>query len=126
MGAYVLLSIVTVVAIAVFSATTPHLVNTEAWFRGVIVAATSVLTFVFARRVVTGEPRWLLRLRIVVAVILAAIVAVLFFLPLPGWMIAEQAVCGVLLLATAVIVFGRPASGFRCRDLTHSRRTSLL
>ncbi|MBE3015102.1 hypothetical protein IL992_38940 [Microbispora sp. NEAU-D428] len=45
------------------------------------------------------------RLRIVLVVILAAVVGVLLFLPLPGWMVAEQCVCGLLLLAAAVLAF---------------------
>ncbi|MFI7416183.1 hypothetical protein [Nonomuraea sp. NPDC049684] len=68
-------------------------------------AATSVLTFAFARRARRGGDRALLRLRIVLVVILVAVVGVLLFLPLPGWMVAEQGVCGVLLLCAAVLAF---------------------
>ena len=77
----------------------------QALVRGIIVAATSILTFIFANRAVKGNPRALLRLRIVVAVILIALVAVVFFLPLPLWMFIEQLACGALLLATAMIIF---------------------
>jgi hypothetical protein len=104
-GAYAVLSVLTVAAIITFSAVAPSLVNPEAQVRAVIVAATSVLTYVFARRAAGGNERALLRLRIVVAVILVAVVAVLFFVPLPAWMIAEQAACGVLLAATAVLIY---------------------
>ncbi|MEU5866587.1 MULTISPECIES: hypothetical protein [unclassified Nonomuraea] len=104
-SAYAALSLLTVVAIAVFSAVAPSLVTPEAWGRGVIVAATSVLTFAFARRAQSGGDRALLRLRIVLVVILVAVVGVLLFLPLPSWMVAEQGVCGVLLLAAAVLAF---------------------
>ena len=97
---------VTVAAIIALSGIAPDLVNSQAWVRGIIVAATSVLTFVFANRAAKGSQRALLRLRIAVAVILIAIVAVLFFLPLPLWMIIEQAACGALLLATAIVIFG--------------------
>ncbi len=110
-GAYAVLSILTVVAIIIFSIVAPHLVSPEAWVRGIIIAATSILTFVFARRAATGAPRALLRLRIVVAILLVAVVAVLFFLPLPLWMVIEQAVCGALLLATALIIFRRQPAG---------------
>lgn len=96
----------TVAAIITLSAIAPNLVTPQAWVRGIIVAATSVLTFVFANRAAKGSQRALLRLRIAVAVILIAIGAVLFFLSLPLWMIVEQAACGALLLATAVIIFG--------------------
>jgi hypothetical protein len=104
-GAYAVLSGLTVLAIATFASVAPSLVNPQAWVRGVIVAATSLLTVVFARRAAAGSARALLRLRITVVVILVAIGAVLFLVPLPGWMIAEQIACGVLLLATAVVIF---------------------
>ena len=104
-GAYVVLSGLTVLAIATFASVAPSLVNPQAWVRGIIVAVTSLLTFVFARRAAAGNARALLRLRIIVVVILVAIGAVLFLVPLPGWMIVEQIACGILLLATAVLIF---------------------
>ncbi|NEN07295.1 hypothetical protein G3T36_15645 [Diaminobutyricibacter tongyongensis] len=110
-GAYAALSLLTMVAIVVLTDLAPHLVSPQAWVRGIIIAATSILTFAFARRAAKGSPRALLRLRIVVGILLVAVVAVLFFLPLPLWMVIEQAVCGVLLLATALIIFRRPPSG---------------
>ena len=104
-GAYVVLSGLTVVAIATFASVAPSLLNPQAWVRGIIVAVTSLLTFVFARRAAAGNARALLRLRIIVVVILVAIGAVLFLVPLPGWMIVEQIACAILLLATAVLIF---------------------
>jgi hypothetical protein len=106
-GAYAALSLLTVVAIIILTIVAPHLVSPQAWVRGIIIAATSILTFAFARRAAQGSPRALLRLRVVVAILLVAVVAVLFFLPLPLWMVIEQAVCGALLLATALIIFRR-------------------
>jgi hypothetical protein len=104
-GAYLVLSILTVAAVITLTNIAPDQVNPEAWVRSIIVAATSILTFVFANRAATGQARAVLRLRIVVAVILAAIVGVLFFVPLPAWMIVEQAACGILLLLSALIIF---------------------
>ena len=104
-GAYAVLSGLTVVAIVTFASVAPSLVNPQAWVRGIIVAVTSLLTFAFARRAATGSPRALLRLRIIVAIILVAIGAVLFLVPLPGWMIVEQIACGIFLLATAFLIF---------------------
>ena len=76
--------------------------------------STSILTFIFARRAVKGSPRSLLRLRIIVTIILAAIVAVLFFVSLPLWTVTEQAACGALLVGTAFIIFSRDADGLGC------------
>ncbi|GGS90490.1 hypothetical protein ACFFV7_44040 [Nonomuraea spiralis] len=104
-AAYTTLSLLTIVAIAVLSGVAPSLVTDEAWGRGIIVAATSILTLAFARRAQHGGDRALLRLRIVLVVILVAVVGVLLFLPLPGWMVAEQGVCGILLLAAAILAF---------------------
>jgi hypothetical protein len=109
-GAYAVLSILTVVAIAILSGIAPELVSPQAWVRGIIIAVTSILTFAFARGAAQGSARALLRLRIVVAILLVAVVAVLFFLPLPAWMIVEQAVCGALLLATAILIFRKQPS----------------
>ena len=106
-GAYLALSLLTVAAIATFADVDPKLVSPQAWVRGVVVAATSVLTFVFARRAARGDPRALLRLRIVVGVLLVAFAAVIAFVPLPAWMLVEQLACGALLLATATLIFRR-------------------
>jgi len=106
-GAYLAISCLTVAAIIVLSLVAPDQVNSNAWVRGIIVAMTSVLTFVFATRAAAGKPRALLRLRIVVVVLLIAFTAVLIFLPLPVWMKAEQSVCCALLLMTAVLIFRR-------------------
>ncbi|WP_244209236.1 hypothetical protein [Paenibacillus ferrarius] len=104
---YLLISWLTVAAIIILSYTAPNLVNPEAWVRGIIIAATSVLTLVFANRAATGKPRALMRLRIVVTLLLVAFTAVLFFLSLPIWMKVEQAVCSALLLVIAILIFRR-------------------
>lgn len=56
-GAYAALSTLTVVAILIFSAVAPSLVNPQAQVRSVIVAATSLLTLVFAVRAARGDER---------------------------------------------------------------------
>jgi hypothetical protein len=108
-GAYLILSVLTVVALVVLSATAPSLVTNEAWGRGIILAGTSLLTYGFAKRAAKGSSRALRGLRVVVVILLVSVVGVLFLLPLPWWMRIEQAVCGALLLATAVLTF-RPAA----------------
>ncbi len=100
-AAYMLLSIATVGAVLALSVLAPAQVTPQAWVRSSIVAITSVLTYVFARRAERGEPRALLRLRIVVVILLVAFTTVLIFLPLPVWMVVEQAICLVLLLIIA-------------------------
>jgi membrane associated rhomboid family serine protease len=107
-GAYATLSVLTVAAVITFSIAAPDLVTPPAQVRSVIVAATSLLTVTFARRAARGNVRALLRLRIVVTIILIAIAAVLFFLPLPAWMVVEQAACGLLLAVVAALIL-RPA-----------------
>lgn len=124
-GAYLGLSMLTVAAIITLSDIAPQLVNPQAWTRGIIVAATSVLTFAFANRVARGSQRALLRLRIAIATILVATGAVLLFLPLPLWMIIEQAVCEALLAAAAIIIFvqgGRATE--KDRDIRHLANVS--
>lgn len=105
MTIYMVISILTVVALAVLTATAPQLVNDEAWVRGVILAGTSILTLTFARQAARGRSHGLTRLRVVVAILLVAVIVVLFVLKLPGWMVVEQVVCGALLLATAALVY---------------------
>jgi hypothetical protein len=106
-GGYLVLSVLTVATVITLSQVAPAQVNPEAWVRSIIVAATSVLTFAFASGAARGRPQALLRLRIVVAIILVAIVGVLAFVPLPAWMVVEQATCGVLLAAVATLIFRR-------------------
>ena len=110
LGAYLVVSWVTVALVAVFSATSPGLVTPQAWVRTIIVAATSVLTFVFGLRAARRRPRALLRLRIATSIIFVAIVGVIFFLPLPLWVLLEQILCGVLLLLVVILVFRSSAA----------------
>jgi uncharacterized membrane protein YfcA len=105
LGAYLVVSWATVAIIALLSATAPDLVTPQAWVRSVIVAATSILSLVFGIRCARRLPRALLRLRIVVIIVFAAIVGVVLFLPLPTWMVVEQVLCAALLLATLVLIF---------------------
>jgi hypothetical protein len=104
---YVAISVLTLVVII---ALRHHasVVNAAVWTRGTIVVASSALTFLFARSAARGSRRGYLRLRIVSAVMLVAIVVII---ALPGtfplWMKSEQAVCGLLLLAVTLLVNGK-------------------
>jgi hypothetical protein len=102
---YVVLSVLTVATVITLSQLAPSQVNPQAWVRSIIVAGTSLLTYLFATRAVQGKPRALLRLRIVVTILVVAIIAVLFFVPLPLWMVIEQCACGVLLVGAAIVIF---------------------
>ena len=97
-GGYLAVNLATVAAIVLLRNDTA-LVTDSVWTRGVIVAASSVLTYVFAVFAARGSGRAYLRLRLVALIQLVAIVAII---ALPGtfplWMKIEQGVCGLLLL----------------------------
>jgi len=104
---YLVLSVLTLGAI-VLMRNHPDLVTDAVWIRGSIVAVTAFLMLSFASGAAKGNPRALLRLRIVSAIMIAVIVVIV---PLPGgfptWLKIEQAGCGVLLLGVAGIANGK-------------------
>lgn len=106
-GAYAGVSVLTLAAIVLLR-NHPGAVNSAVWTRGVIVVASSLLTFSFAVRAARGSRRALLRLRIVSAVMVAAIAAIV---SLPGtfpvWMKIDQGFCGALLIGVVALVNGR-------------------
>lgn len=106
-GGYVAISVLTLIAIIALR-NDAAAVNDAVWTRGTIVVASALLTFAFARRAARGSVKGFLRLRIVSAVMLVAIVVII---ALPGtfplWMKCEQGICGVLLLGVALLVNGR-------------------
>ncbi len=106
LGCYLALSVATLVAAAFLPDTAG--VTSAVWVRAIIVAASAVLTCVFARSAVRGSRRGFLRLRIVSAIMLIAIV-VIVALPgaFPVWFRLEQAVCGILLLGVVAQTNGR-------------------
>jgi hypothetical protein len=103
-GAYLAVSLVTLAAIIALR-NHSHLVNSAVWVRGTIVAASAVLTFLFAVRAARGSRPAYRRLRILSAVMVVAIV-VIIALPgtFPVWLKVEQGACGVLLLGVVAIV----------------------
>lgn len=104
---YLALSVLTLIAIIALRNHT-SIVNDAVWTRGTIVVGSALVTFLFARSAARGSRRGYLRLRIVSAVMLVAIVVII---SLPGlfplWMKGEQAVCGLLLLGVALLVNGK-------------------
>ncbi|WP_405070176.1 hypothetical protein OG558_11330 [Kribbella sp. NBC_01510] len=106
-GGYLAISVLTLVAIIALHNDTAA-VNAAVWTRGTIVVASSLLTSAFARRAARGSRKGFLRLRLVSAIMLVAIVVII---ALPGtfplWMKCEQAICGLLLLGVALLVNGK-------------------
>jgi hypothetical protein len=111
-GTYLGVSVLTLIAIIVFR-NDPAVVNIAVWIRGSIVVASATLMFVFAVRASGGAPRAFLRVRLISAIMLVAIVVII---ALPGtfplWMKLEQAVCGLLLLFVVFLVNGRRLRAF--------------
>jgi hypothetical protein len=109
-GGYAAVSALTLAAVVVFRHD-PALVTSGVWARGSIVAAGSLITLFLAVRADRGDLRMLRRLRIVTAVMLAAIVVVV---ALPGafpvWFRLEQGICGLLLLPVVVRLNRRGAA----------------
>jgi hypothetical protein len=111
-GTYLAISVLTLGAIILLR-DNPAIVNTAVWIRGTIVVASSALMFLFARRASSGAARAFLRVRLISAIMLVAIVVII---ALPGtfplWMKLEQAVCGLLLLVVVILVNGRRLRSF--------------
>jgi hypothetical protein len=80
-----------------------------AWVRASIVLVSSLLTLLFAAQAAGGAPRGYLRLRLVTAVMLVAII-VIVAIPgaFPVWLRVEQAVCGLLLAGVVLLVNRAP------------------
>ncbi|MBB4689238.1 hypothetical protein [Amycolatopsis jiangsuensis] len=104
---YTVISVLTLAAIVLLR-NHPDLVTDAVWIRGGIVAVTAFLMLSFAVGAGKGNPRALLRLRIVSA-IMVVVIAVIVALPggFPTWMKIEQAVCGVVLLGVVLLINGR-------------------
>jgi hypothetical protein len=80
-----------------------------AWVRASIVLVSSLLTLLFAAQAAGGSARGYLRLRLVTAVMLVAII-VIVAIPgaFPVWLRVEQAVCGLLLAGVVLLVNRTP------------------
>ncbi|MGH2481412.1 MAG: hypothetical protein ACRDHW_17295 [Ktedonobacteraceae bacterium] len=103
-GCYLGLSVLTLVAIFLLRNNTA-IVTSPVWVRGTIVTASALLTALFAVQMARGSRSGYLRLRIVSAVMLVAIVTIIMLPGLfPLWMKIEQGACGLLLLAVVVVV----------------------
>ncbi len=99
-----------VLTLAVAFALRDHhtLVNSAVWIRGTLVVLGAAVALLLTVRAARGSRGAFRRLRIVSAVMLAAIAAIIV-LPgmFPVWMKVEQGLCGLALLGVAVVVNGR-------------------
>lgn len=83
-------------------------VTPAVWIRGTIVVGSALLTTLFVAQMARSSRSGYLRLRIVSAVMLVAIVTIIALPdPFPLWLKIEQGVCGLLLLGVVVIVNGK-------------------
>jgi len=106
-GGYLGISALTLVAIIVLRDNSA-VVTAAVWVRGTIVVASALLTALFAAQMARGSRGGYLRLRIVSAVMLVAIVAIIALTdPFPLWMKIEPGVCGLVLLGVVLIINGR-------------------
>jgi hypothetical protein len=105
-GTYLGLSVLTLFAIVLLRNTAA--VTTPVWVRGSIVVASALLTNLFAAQMARGSRAGYLRVRLISAIMLAAIVVVI---ALPGtfplWLKVEQGICGALLLGVATLLNGK-------------------
>jgi hypothetical protein len=125
-GTYLALSMLTIVTAIVFRAD-PAIVNAAVWIRGSIVAVTAALMLRFAIGAASGNPRHYLRLRLVSAIMVVAIAAILLLLSsdFPLWMKIEQATCGVILLAVVILINGkRIRAQFASRPVAEPERSA--
>ena len=103
-GTYFGISVLTLMAIILLR-DDPTIVTIAVWIRGSLVVASAALMLTFALRAATGAPRAFLRVRLIAAIMLVAIV-VIIALPrtFPLWLKLEQAACGALLLVVVILV----------------------
>lgn len=116
LGGHLAASVLTLAAAAALRGDSSA-VNSAVWIRGTIVAVGALVMYLCAVRAARGSAGAYRRLRVLSAVTVAAIVAVV---SLPGtfpvWMKAEQSVCGLVLVAVVALAnsravrdrFGRP------------------
>lgn len=106
-GAYLGISILTVIAVALLRDNTA-IVTTAVWVRTIVVVASALLTTIFTTQMAHGSRAGYRRVRLVSAIMVVAI-AVIIWLPgtFPLWLKLEQGVCGILLLSVATLVNGK-------------------
>lgn len=116
LAAYLALSVATLVAVILLRHDSAA-VDDAVWTRTVLVAASALGSCAFAARAARGSRRAYLRLRVVTAVMLVAVVVIVALPGLfPVWLRVEQSVCGLLLLGVVVLAGGRDVRALFPRD----------
>jgi len=111
-GAYIVLSWVCAVVAVLADRATPTQANLETAVHGVILAAVSIITLVFAIGLLRRRPGAARRIILICVIVVAALIVTAVVLPLPAWMVITHIV-GAVLLAVAAAVLLRQARGSR-------------
>lgn len=98
-AAYLGLSLLSVIVVAITGG------NTETWVHTIIITIMAILLFVVAHNMTKGKDKALLRVRIVVAILIPALLITLIVLAIPLWLRIEHALAIVVLVPVALIVF---------------------
>jgi len=108
LAGYAVLSVLTLLAIVVFSGNA-DVVTGAVWARGSILAAASLITFALGLSMARGVRSSYRRVQIIS---MAQVVAVIVIVSTPGdfpaWFKVENGVCGALLVIVALITLSRP------------------
>jgi hypothetical protein len=107
LGGYAAVSVLTLLAIVVFSGN-PDIVTEAVWVRGSIIAVASLITFAIGVSMAKGSRSNYRRVRIIAA---AQVVAILVIESIPGsfpvWFKIANGMCGALLIIVVLLTFAR-------------------
>lgn len=107
LGGYAAVSVLTLLAIVVFSGN-PDIVTDAVWVRGSIIAVASLITFAIGVSMAKGSRSNYRRVRIIA---LAQVVAIIVIESIPGsfpvWFKIANGVCGALLIIVVLLTFAR-------------------
>ncbi|RZQ61264.1 hypothetical protein [Amycolatopsis suaedae] len=107
LGGYAAVSVLTLLAIVVFSGNAA-MVTEAVWIRGSILAVASLVTFAIGVSMARGSRRDYRRVRLIAG---AQVVAIVVIESVPGafpvWFKIENGVCGALLVIVVLLTFAR-------------------
>ncbi len=107
LGGYAAVSVLTLLAIVVFSGD-PDMVTDAVWIRGSIIAVASLITFAIGVSMARGSRRNYRRVQIIA---LAQVVAIVVIESIPGafpvWFKIANGVCGALLIIVVLLTLTR-------------------